>query len=59
MSSQIEPIKSYTYSELEIFTEDFNSEHLDSGGRFLGKGGYGEVYLGKIYLMAALKDGFS
>lgn len=36
----------YSYSQLELYTDRFDPVPLDDGGRFLGRGGYGEVYLG-------------
>ncbi|XP_067933289.1 interleukin-1 receptor-associated kinase 4-like [Watersipora subatra] len=41
-------VKDYSYADLEQFTDYFNRDPLENGGRFLGAGGYGEVYLGRI-----------
>ena len=41
-------IPTYKYDELEKFTEKFDEEPLDDGGRLLGVGGYGKVFFGKF-----------
>ncbi|XP_067932620.1 interleukin-1 receptor-associated kinase 4-like [Watersipora subatra] len=47
-STQPKSIKHYSYAEVEQFTDLFNRVSLDDAGRFLGAGGYGEVYFGTI-----------
>lgn len=37
----------YSYEDLEQHTDMFNAEPLDIGGRLLGSGGYGKVFMGR------------
>lgn len=38
----------FTYEELKAATDGFNTKPLNMGGRKLGEGGFGPVFLGRL-----------
>ncbi len=38
----------FTYEELKVATDNFNTKPLNMGGRKLGEGGFGPVFLGRL-----------
>ena len=59
MSSQAQDVAGclhFTYEQLKVATDDFNTNPLKEGGRKLGEGGFGPVFLGRLmYTEVAIK----
>lgn len=47
LTSILDELKHFEYLQLEKITNNFNNTPVKEKGNLLGKGGFGEVYLGK------------